>query len=86
MQDVCLSSPRVAWELYHAARDALLLYEALLSLSRLVHEGSYIDGLFSVSFLVQERVTLMDYSKHAISFHSFDLHLSTKLKFHIFLQ
>ncbi|KAL6962519.1 hypothetical protein U1Q18_037477 [Sarracenia purpurea var. burkii] len=30
VQDVCLSSPRVAWEFYHAARDALLLYEAII--------------------------------------------------------
>ncbi|GMH12024.1 hypothetical protein Nepgr_013865 [Nepenthes gracilis] len=30
LQDVCLSSPRVALELYHAARDALLLYEGVI--------------------------------------------------------
>ncbi|KAG5545667.1 hypothetical protein RHGRI_017970 [Rhododendron griersonianum] len=30
LKDVCLSSPRVAWEFYHAARDALLLYEAIV--------------------------------------------------------
>uniref|UniRef100_A0A803LRJ8 Centromere/kinetochore protein zw10 homolog n=1 Tax=Chenopodium quinoa TaxID=63459 RepID=A0A803LRJ8_CHEQI len=29
-EDVCLSSPRVALEFYHAARDALLLYEAII--------------------------------------------------------
>ncbi|XP_021724557.1 centromere/kinetochore protein zw10 homolog [Chenopodium quinoa] len=30
LKDVCLSSPRVALEFYHAARDALLLYEAII--------------------------------------------------------
>ncbi|XP_050206120.1 centromere/kinetochore protein zw10 homolog isoform X2 [Mercurialis annua] len=30
MKDICLSSPRVAIELYHAARDAILLYEAVI--------------------------------------------------------
>ncbi|PSS05955.1 Centromere/kinetochore protein like [Actinidia chinensis var. chinensis] len=46
LKDVCLSSPRVAWELYHAARDALLLYEALLSLSR------QLDGINQVAVLI----------------------------------
>ncbi|KAF6159179.1 hypothetical protein GIB67_032796 [Kingdonia uniflora] len=30
LQDVCMSSSRVAMELYHAARDVLLLYEAIV--------------------------------------------------------
>ncbi|XAR68139.1 hypothetical protein NMG60_11003166 [Bertholletia excelsa] len=30
LKDICLSSARVAWEFYHAARDALLLYEAIV--------------------------------------------------------
>lgn len=30
VQDVCLSSATVALEFYHAARDALLLYEAVI--------------------------------------------------------
>lgn len=30
VQDVCLSSPRVALEFYRAARDAMLLYEAVI--------------------------------------------------------
>ncbi|GAB2256827.1 hypothetical protein Droror1_Dr00022886 [Drosera rotundifolia] len=30
LQDVCLSSPRVALEFYHGARDALLFYEAII--------------------------------------------------------
>jgi len=30
VQDICLSSPRVALEFYHAARDAILLYEAVV--------------------------------------------------------
>lgn len=30
LQDVCVSSPRVALEFYRAARDALLLYEAIV--------------------------------------------------------
>lgn len=30
MQDVCLSSTRVALEFYRAARDAILLYEAIV--------------------------------------------------------
>ncbi|XP_021851927.1 centromere/kinetochore protein zw10 homolog isoform X2 [Spinacia oleracea] len=30
LKDVCLSSPRVALEFYHAARDVLLLYEATI--------------------------------------------------------
>ncbi|PNX90627.1 centromere/kinetochore zw10-like protein, partial [Trifolium pratense] len=28
--DVCLSSTRVAMEFYHAARDAILLYEVVV--------------------------------------------------------
>ncbi|XP_009775842.1 centromere/kinetochore protein zw10 homolog [Nicotiana tabacum] len=30
LKDVCLSSPRVGLEFYHAARDSLLLYEAVI--------------------------------------------------------
>lgn len=30
LKDVCLSSPRVGLEFYHAARDSLLLYEAIV--------------------------------------------------------
>lgn len=30
LKDVCLSSPRVALEFYHATRDAILLYEAVV--------------------------------------------------------
>lgn len=30
LKDVCLSSATVALEFYHAARDALLLYEAVI--------------------------------------------------------
>ncbi|KAK4354107.1 hypothetical protein RND71_026301 [Anisodus tanguticus] len=30
LEDVCLSSPRVGLEFYHAARDSLLLYEAVI--------------------------------------------------------
>ncbi|MBA0675095.1 hypothetical protein Goari_016656, partial [Gossypium aridum] len=30
LQDVCLSSARVALEFYHAVRDAILLYEAVI--------------------------------------------------------
>ncbi|XP_037492928.1 centromere/kinetochore protein zw10 homolog [Jatropha curcas] len=30
LKDICLSSPRVALEFYHAARDAILLYEAVI--------------------------------------------------------
>lgn len=30
LQDICLSSTRVAFEFYHAARDAVLLYEAIV--------------------------------------------------------
>ncbi|KAL9453742.1 hypothetical protein AB3S75_009364 [Citrus x aurantiifolia] len=30
LQDICLSSTRVAFEFYHAARDAILLYEAIV--------------------------------------------------------
>ncbi|CAJ1971107.1 unnamed protein product [Sphenostylis stenocarpa] len=29
-EDVCLSSTRVAWEFYHTARDAVLLYEVVV--------------------------------------------------------
>lgn len=30
VQDICLSSTRVAFEFYHAARDVILLYEAIV--------------------------------------------------------
>ncbi|KAJ6390243.1 hypothetical protein OIU77_024461 [Salix suchowensis] len=30
LKDICLSSPRVALEFYHAARDALILYDAVV--------------------------------------------------------
>lgn len=30
MQDVCLLPPKVGLEFYHAARNALLLYEAII--------------------------------------------------------
>ncbi|PSS16115.1 Centromere/kinetochore protein like [Actinidia chinensis var. chinensis] len=48
LKDVCLSSPRVAWELYHAARDALLLYEAIVP----VKQERQLDGINQVAVLI----------------------------------
>ncbi|KAK6918801.1 RZZ complex, subunit Zw10, partial [Dillenia turbinata] len=39
LKDVCLSSARVAVELYHAARDALLLYEVVIPIKVQKHLG-----------------------------------------------
>ncbi|GFZ05272.1 centromere/kinetochore protein, putative [Actinidia rufa] len=49
-QDVCLSSPRVAWELYHASRDALLLYEAIVP----VKQERQLDGINQVAVLIHD--------------------------------
>ncbi|XVE72472.1 hypothetical protein DITRI_Ditri11bG0041800 [Diplodiscus trichospermus] len=48
LQDVCLSSTRVALELYHAARDALLLYEAVIP----VKLERQLDGINQVAILM----------------------------------
>ncbi|KAK4745323.1 hypothetical protein SAY87_011635 [Trapa incisa] len=48
LQDVCLSSARVALELYHAARDALLLYEAIIP----VKQEKQLDGINQVAVLM----------------------------------
>ncbi|KAL7000014.1 hypothetical protein U1Q18_001164 [Sarracenia purpurea var. burkii] len=48
LRDVCLSSPRVAWEFYHAARDALLLYEAIIP----VKQEKKLDGINQVAVLI----------------------------------
>ncbi|KAF7140520.1 hypothetical protein RHSIM_Rhsim06G0169400 [Rhododendron simsii] len=48
LKDVCLSSPRVAWEFYHAARDALLLYEAIVP----VKQERKLEGINQVAVLI----------------------------------
>ncbi|KAL6988903.1 hypothetical protein U1Q18_014654 [Sarracenia purpurea var. burkii] len=48
LRDVCLSSPRVAWEFYHPARDALLLYEAIIP----VKQEKQLDGINQVAVLI----------------------------------
>ncbi|XP_022758980.1 centromere/kinetochore protein zw10 homolog isoform X2 [Durio zibethinus] len=45
LQDVCLSSTRVALEFYHAARDAILLYEAIIPVKVFVHHN-YVGNLY----------------------------------------
>ncbi|XP_068345591.1 centromere/kinetochore protein zw10 homolog isoform X2 [Pyrus communis] len=49
LQDVCVSSPRVALEFYRAARDALLLYEVVVP----VKLERYLDGINQVAVLMQ---------------------------------
>ncbi|BFG26025.1 hypothetical protein CerSpe_122990 [Prunus speciosa] len=48
LKDVCLSSPRVAFEFYRAARDALLLYEVVIP----VKLERQLDGINQVAVLV----------------------------------
>ncbi|KAL8151014.1 hypothetical protein V2J09_020822, partial [Rumex salicifolius] len=48
LKDVCLSSPRVALEFYHAARDVLLLYEAVVP----VKLERQLDGINQVAVLL----------------------------------
>lgn len=48
LQDVCLSSARVALEFYHAARDALLLYEAVIPIKL----ERQLDGINQVAVLM----------------------------------
>ncbi|XP_044466367.1 centromere/kinetochore protein zw10 homolog isoform X2 [Mangifera indica] len=48
LKDVCLSSPRVALEFYRAARDAMLLYEAVIP----VKLERQLDGINQVAALV----------------------------------
>ncbi|KAM0060631.1 putative RZZ complex, subunit Zw10 protein [Helianthus debilis subsp. tardiflorus] len=48
LKDVCLSSPTVALEFCHAARDALLLYEAVIP----VKLERQLDGINQVSVLI----------------------------------
>ncbi|KAL6973772.1 Centromere/kinetochore protein zw10, partial [Sarracenia purpurea var. burkii] len=48
LRDVCLSSPIVAWEFYHAARDGLLLYEAIIP----VKQEKQLDGINQVAVLI----------------------------------
>lgn len=44
MQDVCLSTTRVALEFYRAARDAILLYESIIPVKVVCYE-SILDKL-----------------------------------------
>ncbi|KAK2979032.1 hypothetical protein RJ640_013666 [Escallonia rubra] len=48
LKDICLSSTRVALEFYHAARDALLLYEAVIP----VKLERQLDGINQVAVLI----------------------------------
>ncbi|XP_010252584.1 PREDICTED: centromere/kinetochore protein zw10 homolog isoform X2 [Nelumbo nucifera] len=48
LKDVCLSSKRVAMEFYHAARDALLLYQAVIP----VKLEKHLDSINQVAILV----------------------------------
>ncbi|KAK3022010.1 hypothetical protein RJ639_045171 [Escallonia herrerae] len=48
LKDVCLSSTRVALEFYHAARDAILLYEAVIP----VKLERQLDGINQVAVLI----------------------------------
>ncbi|KAK2648859.1 hypothetical protein Ddye_016348 [Dipteronia dyeriana] len=48
LKDVCLSSTRVAFEFYHAARDILLLYEAVIP----VKLERQLDGINQVAALM----------------------------------
>ncbi|PRQ56694.1 putative RZZ complex, subunit Zw10 protein [Rosa chinensis] len=48
LEDVCLSSPRVALEFYHAARDVLLLYEVVIPVKR----ERQLDGINQVAVLM----------------------------------
>ncbi|VVA17516.1 PREDICTED: centromere/kinetochore [Prunus dulcis] len=48
LKDVCLSSPRVAFEFYRAARDALLLYEVVIP----VKLEMQLDGINQVAVLM----------------------------------
>ncbi|KAE8665151.1 Centromere/kinetochore protein zw10-like protein [Hibiscus syriacus] len=48
LQDVCLSSTRVALEFYYAARDAILLYEAVIP----VKIERQLDGINQVAILM----------------------------------
>ncbi|KAE9606213.1 putative RZZ complex, subunit Zw10 protein [Lupinus albus] len=48
LQDVCLSSTRVALEFYHAARDAILLYEVVVP----VKLERQLDGINQVAVLM----------------------------------
>ncbi|XP_061969387.1 centromere/kinetochore protein zw10 homolog isoform X2 [Populus nigra] len=48
LKDICLSSPRVALEFYHAARDAILLYEAVVP----VKLEKQLDGVNQVAVLM----------------------------------
>ncbi|XP_030539776.1 centromere/kinetochore protein zw10 homolog isoform X1 [Rhodamnia argentea] len=48
LKDVCSSSTRVALELYHAARDAILLYEAIIP----VRQERQLDSINQVAVLM----------------------------------
>ncbi|MBA0758137.1 hypothetical protein Gotri_021159 [Gossypium trilobum] len=50
LQDVCLSSARVALEFYHAVRDAILLYEAVIPVK--VKLERQLDGINQVAILM----------------------------------
>ncbi|KAG5545665.1 hypothetical protein RHGRI_017970 [Rhododendron griersonianum] len=52
LKDVCLSSPRVAWEFYHAARDALLLYEAIVPVKVSMRQERKLEGINQVAVLI----------------------------------
>ncbi|GFY97579.1 centromere/kinetochore protein, putative [Actinidia rufa] len=68
LKDVCLSSPRVAWELYHAARDALLLYEAIVP----VKQERQLDGINQVAVLIHNDCLYLSQEILGLAFEAID--------------
>ncbi|KAL9257403.1 Centromere/kinetochore protein zw10-like protein [Drosera capensis] len=77
LQDVCLSSPRVALEFYHAARDALLFYEAII----LVKLDRQLDNITLVAVLMHNDCLYLSQEILGLAF-EYRSHLPSCIKDH----
>ncbi|KAK1405474.1 centromere/kinetochore protein zw10-like [Heracleum sosnowskyi] len=64
LKDVCLSSTRVGIEFYHAARDALLLYEAVIPAKL----GRQLDSINQAAVLIYNDCLYLSREIHGLAF------------------
>ncbi|KAI3809727.1 hypothetical protein L1987_19327 [Smallanthus sonchifolius] len=81
LKDVCLSSPTVALEFCHAARDALLLYEAVIP----VKLERQLDGINQVAVLIHNDCLFLSQEILGLKF-EYQSDLPTSMKGAVFID
>ncbi|KAJ9560953.1 hypothetical protein OSB04_006113 [Centaurea solstitialis] len=81
LNDVCLSSASVALEFYHAARDALLLYEAVIP----VKLERQLDGINQVAVLIHNDCLFLSQEILGLSF-EYQSDFPTSMKGAVFID